>query len=396
MAGSLAKKHPLESGWVHDEVDKQAENEHDDLLEKGSKKKLEEASHKGFSLKQLRQSHWIRRYTGGSREGWRSAPLRRVAAKRWCCNLDAQIRMSLGLPGLVFFCPDGDLARKRGHWTLWPHLGIAADYGSDGMSGYMSLERKFLLNVDWTGEPSHNANRDNIGALRESSLYSFWLCCLISWNVPFGPNKDDMRYSELREHLRLTISQGPHENLLFQHDVRQLAACYRRNGHVFNNEASLEEQVWKKLKERQWFVKSGYRGNVCRFLSLIAVPRQNVPWWEVDCFERTSCGLREGYLSSSSFEKRIKLRVDRAEVAGEASTDPSRINLEDRTLRSAVQNAVAWSVVLLNDNSNKRICFAVLELMIPSLIGIRSSRRSSEVLRIQRCGSGTRLSKMVS
>ena len=42
-------------------------------------------------------------------------------------------------------------------------------------------------------DPAHGANRDMILSLRHGGLFALWLCMLISWNLPFGPNKDSMR-----------------------------------------------------------------------------------------------------------------------------------------------------------------------------------------------------------
>ena len=64
---------------------------------------------------------------------------------------------------------------------------------------------------------------------------------------------------------------------------------------------------------------------------------------------------------------KIRLRVSQAEAQGDDQSIHQAITLEDRTLRNATQNAMAMSVWMLQDDSNRRICCGITLLMQPLL-----------------------------
>ena len=324
--------------------------------------KKQELAKTGLSLKQNMQASWIRRYAGGSRESWRQTKLHRVAARRWLANLDTQIRRATPLRGLSHWKRENDSV-SWGHWSRWPHFGLTFDLGSDGNSGYHALERRddFKLNCDKDPDPCHGANRSTIWSLQQADLWAFWLCMLIAWNVEFGTNTDDLRGTEIRECLRNTTAAAWETNLLFTFGLEGLAKCFRRLGNTFDSTQRLEPQVWSLLQQRSWWVRTGYRANTCRFMALVAVPKQRVPSWEIDLFEATTLALDQDYLKGEMSRHRLLLRASTADVDGAGSTYSGRITLEDRTLRNAVQNALGIRYVLYSDNMNRRICHSVFQ-----------------------------------
>ena len=80
---------------------------------------------------------------------WRPLALHRVSAKRWCQNLDLQVKVSLGKTGLALFSEDHGTQEECKSPFHWPHLSIAMDLGSDGLAG-MNF---FAVQV----APQHNA-----------------------------------------------------------------------------------------------------------------------------------------------------------------------------------------------------------------------------------------------
>ena len=91
-------------------------------------------------MKQYQASQWIKRYHGGKREGWRATTLHRVSAKKWCSMVDAQLRASTPVGGLVGFSRNPAQTVWQS-WLTWPHMTFCVDLGSDGLSGYMGCER---------------------------------------------------------------------------------------------------------------------------------------------------------------------------------------------------------------------------------------------------------------
>jgi hypothetical protein len=118
----------------------------------------------------------------------------RVAAKRWMSAVDNQLKSSALAGGLAEFVWRADGAGDWGDWRRWPHLTCSLDLGSDGLSAYQALERKFVCNIDKLLDASHGTNRCMILGLQQSGLYSLWLRLMINNNLAFGPNRGSHRY----------------------------------------------------------------------------------------------------------------------------------------------------------------------------------------------------------
>jgi hypothetical protein len=164
-----------------------------------------------------RHKAWMQRSHGkGDSSAWRPRTMHRVAARKWADALDTQLRTSTVVSGLGYFGPN-DALPSWADWRSWPGLGIAQDQGSDGVSGFWALSYHFGLNVWQWPDASHGVNRDIDLSLKHCHLFGFWLCMLISWNLPFGPDKDDMRYCQLRAAMQAYFKHNtPRTAVLFQ------------------------------------------------------------------------------------------------------------------------------------------------------------------------------------
>jgi hypothetical protein len=247
----------------------------------------------------------------------------RVSSKRWMAALDNQLKSSVVPTGLATFAPSASGEAPWDNWRQWPHVTISLDLGSDGLSGYMALERKFKLNCDKIPDASHAANRDMILSLQQAGLYSLWLCLLINNNLPFGPNRDSHRYQELRECLASILTRmSPDSCPLFQYMLLDLQRCFERNNFTFDTESSVSVQVWKALQSRQSFVKEGYRATMNRFQACTSVGEKARKWWEVELFERTACALEQDYLKGRKLTGLVMLRPAEAEIVPEGGGAP--------------------------------------------------------------------------
>ena len=108
---------------------------------------------------------------------------------------------------------------------------------------------------------------------------------------------------------------------------------------------------------------------------LIAVPKQRVPSWEIDLFEATTLALDQDYLKGEMLRHRLLLRASGVDMDGAGSTYTGRITLEDRTLRSAVQNALGIRTVLYSDNMNRRIVHSVFSSVSPLMTWVSNHQR---------------------
>lgn len=55
---------------------------------------------------------------------------------------------------------DFQMLELRGDPMTWPKLSIAADQGSDILSGIFALQRHYKINLDYTSDVSHGAQND--------------------------------------------------------------------------------------------------------------------------------------------------------------------------------------------------------------------------------------------
>ena len=141
-----------------------------------------------------RQRLWLCRRSA-TYTSWRPRTLHRMASKRWLCNLDQQVMVSTAwADGLKHLRPiPEDPVWDPKNWRQWPHLSIAMDLGSDGLCAVMAAMYKYGLNVSMRPDPSHNGCCDFDEALRVCGIKGFWLCMVISWNLPYGLDAEETR-----------------------------------------------------------------------------------------------------------------------------------------------------------------------------------------------------------
>jgi len=232
------------------------------------------------------------------------------------------------------------------------------DLGSDGNSAIHFMTYSMALNVDQHPDFSHGANRDQIMMLKTVGLYQLWLLLVVSWNLPHGPDRDDMRFHQLREateHLFETTTPGSCP--LFLGHSHEMVRELRDAGVDFPGEAGVEQELWNYLKKRGFYVTVGSRFNMCRFQSCIATAEDNVGTWLVDWLERTHAAVVLDFLHGKALENKIILMSSAADEVpeGGGSTNPAKVSVQDRTLRSCCQSAVAISVMVSSDFNNRRL-----------------------------------------
>ena len=120
---------------------------------------------------------------------------------------------------------------------------------------------------------------------------------------------------------------------------------------------SPEEELWNILKNRAPFSRPSYRkANLGRFADVIAAPEANINQWYLDLWERTTLALDMDFLRGRQFVNKILVRVkDSDDPEHSASTSVKKLRIEDRTLRAASHNAVAVSVMMLGEDTNRRL-----------------------------------------
>lgn len=273
----------------------------------------------------------------GGRSGFTARP------PRWLTNLDNQFARAIGTGGLNFFrrVPDNQLWAPSS-WRTWPHLTCAADCGSDGLTAQFAMEYGWGFNLDRLPDQAHSCNNDFHGALQDSQLFGYMLSMMISWNLPYGPDKDHHRMSELREAMQQSFKRSTAKTSpLFVKMSGGIVECMERNGLEFHTDDK-EEEAWVMLQGQQFGRKSGYRVNLCRFCGSLAKGLSETSWWEVDLYQRTYLALETDMLGNSALLRKIRLKVGASQSVNEGggTTSASRLTMEDRgELRSCMSNA---------------------------------------------------------
>ena len=183
---------------------------------------------------QLRQRLWLGRSNNGKRSTWRPRKLHRVSAKHWLINVDNAIKLTTTLNGLAHFVLPPEEKRNGvwADWRTWPFLAISMDMGSDGVSAVHALLYMWMVCCDLVPDWSHGLSRSVFQTLKKCNLYSLMLLGVISWNVPFGPDKEDQRFLQIKGHMAWVFENcQPTDLLLFQALLPRILGCMRRLGY---------------------------------------------------------------------------------------------------------------------------------------------------------------------
>ena len=138
------------------------------------------------------------------------------------------------------------------HWNtskavIWPHLTICSDLGPDNLCAINALQRnpEWRANVCMIGDPSHGAHRDLDLALKGANLWKLWVSMMISWNLHHGPDRDDIRYHQVREAMQTMLaSDSPHTSTLFAEFCPRIQKDLQSSGVTLPGEQSLEKEIW--------------------------------------------------------------------------------------------------------------------------------------------------------
>lgn len=335
---------------------------------RGVKRKA--GGHLGANSMGERHRAWLGRSSGSVLpQSWRPQKRYRVSARRWCKNIDLQLRTTTTVPGLSFFCPSfGTSPWTPAEWERWPLLQIAMDQGSDGMAAMHALRYGFHMNISPHFDSSHGAHKDYDAAISAVGLRQFMILFLISVNLPHGPWRNDERWHQLRAAMRdhyAASSAG--ECVLFQQLAGRMWHELGAAGHQWPSERPREEEVWAFLQDREFGAKKDRRIDMCRFLASLSSARKALGTWSVDLFERTFLALEHDYLQGRRFAKLLVKAAPEGEPDQDAamSTNPVKAGIDDRALRSCAQNAVAISVVFLSDYDNFKTLQVIVQLSRP-------------------------------
>jgi hypothetical protein len=175
--------------------------------------------------------------------------------------------------------------------------------------------------------------------LKQNKMFQMWLMMLVSWNVPFGPDRDDYRYLQIRDTLKSYFARNDHRSaVLFQEYCPTILAEHEAAGISHpDGDLPADQALWNFLSARQHFAKVGRRVDLNRFCGSLEAAETNMPTWTTDLFERTLVALEHDFLKGRAFLNRIKVKAGPAETVTEegGSTSVRRVLMEVASLKDA-------------------------------------------------------------
>lgn len=243
-------------------------------------------------------------------------------------------------------------------WSSWPYLAVNADLGSDALSGYQALQRHCALNCDLVPDVSHGVHNDVKLALSATGLYGFFIVAVCAFNLPWGPDRDEFRYQQIREAvIKMHSNRQPWQMPIFQAMAPKLLQDLRRQGVELPHIESEEAELWQYMKERAFNVREGRRISMCRFLGAVEGAERAVERWYVDTYETLLVSLETDLFKKVDLAK-VWLR--RGEADGDAQNEAiastsSRATTENKSFRSACENAIMVRASLYSDDDNRRL-----------------------------------------
>jgi hypothetical protein len=133
---------------------------------------------------------------------------------------------------------------------------------------------------------------------------------------------------------------------------------YKLYGMFAAEQGESERQtLYNMQKSRAAFVKIGSRCNLCRFLDTSDRASDRMPHWWADYHERLVLSLDCDFLKGKFLEHPLTLRSGYRNELTEAPeiTHPSALNVADKSIRSCCQNAVLISLMMLQEETHKRL-----------------------------------------
>ena len=166
-----------------------------------------------------------------------------------------------------------NLGQKK--WRQWPVIVVSLDQGSDGMCACFSLEYHFKICMLKLPDWSHGGNKDLQVGVKMVGWWDWLLLWLISANVNHGPDKDDQRYHEMGDGMKVAYAEITEHNPVFQSHQPEIYEELVANGYQFPREQSEARETFEACAAIAPYGKKGYRLNLNRFQGLSRLQKRS-------------------------------------------------------------------------------------------------------------------------
>ena len=92
---------------------------------------------------------------------------------------------------------------------------------------------------------------------------------MISANAMHGPDRDDMRYHQVRDAMRGAYKHLDEKTPAFASAAAKIYDDLKRTRHEWAGEKRIETEVWEYCKSQESFTSKGYQLNLNRFMGVV-------------------------------------------------------------------------------------------------------------------------------
>ena len=309
---------------------------------------------------QMRHRHWVKRKVEQGRVEWRPKKKHRVSAAAWCCNVDNQLKRSLGLKGFIDFKP-----AAGSKWRERRHLALAIDQGSDGLSAMNYLLFLGICLTPWM-DFSHGANNDINATIKSLGLWPFWLLMLVVLNIDHGPYDDDVRFAQVREGWNEKKKfLNAKTAVFFREYLPRIVVEMKTVLANLDFDGPVEDALWSVLFEYPLLVRKGYKSKVARFMNVRRQLKDLLQTWHLKRCQYEYVAVESGMVSYKNLEKIRAVGISRNDDPSLSSTSPGMLTLDDRLVRNSCSNAVAIAVVMLAEPMHYHLIQIIVKLTQP-------------------------------
>ena len=204
--------------------------------------------------------------------------------------------------------------------------------------------------------------------ISDCGVKGLWLLMLVSWNLPWGWEREALRLQELRDSMKELFSLFNARNCcLFLELVSEIIEDHEMADIIYPGEADPDLECWHQVHARVCLQKFGRRTTMCRFLGSLTTAKEMLPRWGEDKFIRTYLAVEKDMLKGGKLMTSISVGPADAVTEGGGSTAPHRVGIVEKTARGSGGNAVVISVLMLSEPMNKKIVQIVVSLAGPTL-----------------------------
>eukprot|EP00971_Amphidinium_carterae_P338544 6475932-Amphidinium_carterae.1 len=251
------------------------------------------------------------------------------------------------------------------HPRKWASLSVALDQGSDGMSAYNYMASKLCINISLFCDPSHQWQRDVIGAWTSCHWQKWVRLMIVPFNLLHGPFNAKARLEELRalQSSFKSFLEADDQPLLQSYEQELLRECELQ--HLCGTQGAAEA-LRECLLEKCATVTAGTKVAMCRFGNVIDAMEAFKSNWFFMLLMLLHMSSHTGHVNARKVRDAMAKASAGAKAANSEKQEGRSTTKEQVNLRQVFNNNIAVSVSLLGDSHGHQRCQVLACLCAPS------------------------------